>query len=375
MKVYLDNNASTFVDPLVTAVVAHTLRSFSGNPSSIHSFGREARALLIQSREVIANYLNVHPKEIIFTSGGTEGANMAIKGIMANCKQGHMITSNLEHSCVFSTINLLIEEGHQATFISPGLRGAVSVEEIEKAIQPNTKMIALMAVNNETGVKTDIKAIAALAQREKIPFFVDGVAQLGKESFEIPAGVSAMSFSGHKFHAPKGCGFIYLKSNLKLQPLLVGGEQEYNRRGGTENLADIAGMAEAIRILEKTLPEATTRMLQLRNYFEDSLKKNLGDKISINGTGERICNTVNIACKGVEGETLLVALDLAGIAVSHGSACASGGLEPSRILLNMGLSLETARASLRFSLSRFTTKEEIDYTVDTLVKLINKYVA
>lgn len=371
-RIYLDNNASTFVDPLVADVIAHTLRYHPGNPSSPHAYGREARSLLIQCRETIAAYLKVKPKEIIFTSGGTESANMAIRGIMAAAGKGHIITSNVEHSCVYSLVNALIEEGFTATFLSPGMRGAVSPHDVAAAIQPNTKLIALMAVNNETGVKTDIQAIAQIAEQASIPFFVDGVALFGKETLEIPAGVSAVSFSGHKFHAPKGCGFVYLKSSLKLKPLFIGGEQEYNRRGGTENLPYIAGMAEAVRILQKILPEASQKMLDLRMNFENALKKNLGDAISINGEGERVCNTVNMAFSGIDGETLLAALDMAGVAASHGSACASGALEPSRILLNMGIPLEKARESIRFSLSRFTTQEEIEAAVNIIVGLVKR---
>lgn len=371
-RIYLDNNASTFVDPLVVGVILNTLRLQPGNPSSPHAYGREARNLLIQSREVVASHLKVRPKEIIFTSGGTEGANMIIRGLIAASGKGHIVTSDLEHSCVHSVMNLLRDEGGEVSFLSPGMHGAVLPENVASAIQPNTKMIALMAVNNETGVKTNIQAIAQIAEKANIPFFVDGVALLGKEPVEIPSGVSAMCFSGHKFHAPKGCGFVYIKNNLKLQPLLVGGEQEYNRRGGTENLADIAGMAEAIRRLEDTLPDATNKMLELRWHFEDALKQNLGDMILINGEGERVCNTSNIAFSGIDGEALLFTLDMAGISASHGSACASGAMEPSRILLNMGMPLKRARESIRFSLSRLTTKEEIDHAISIIIDLVNK---
>lgn len=369
-RIYLDNNASTFVDPHVVDVIAETLKSFPGNPSSTHVFGRESRQLLIKSREVIASYLKVRPKEIIFTSGGTEGANMLIRGLLeGNARKGHIITSNLEHPCVLNSVERLMEEGYEATLLSPGLKGAVSPQEVQAAIQPNTVLIALMAVNNETGVKTDIPTIAQIAEQAKIPFFVDGVALFGKEPFQIPFGVSGMSFSGHKFHAPKGSGFVYLKANQKFSPLLVGGEQEYNKRGGTENLADIAGMAEAVRRLESVLPEASRQMLELRTYFETTLQKLLGSKVSINGEGERINNTVNLAFSGIDGESLLLALDIKGIAVSHGSACSSGAMEPSRILLNMGIPLERAKQSLRFSLSRFTTKAEIDHTIQALLEL------
>lgn len=372
-RVYLDNNASTFVDPLVIDVIAHTLRTYPGNPSSSHAFGRESRQILTKSREMIAHFLKVRSKEIIFTSGGTEGVNMILQGILRSSEKGHLITSSVEHACVYSLIRVFEENGWEITILNPGLHGAVLPQDVSAAIRPHTKLIALMAVNNETGVKTDIQAISNIAEAQNIPLLVDAVALFGKEIFEIPSGVSAMSFSGHKFHAPKGCGFVYIKSSFKLQPLLIGGEQEYHRRGGTENLADIAGMAEAVKILSKTLPEASDRMLNLRQHFEQSLKNTLGDLIHINGTGPRVCNTVNIAFEGIDGESLLAGLDMAGVAASHGSACASGALEPSRILLNMGIPLQRTLGSIRFSLSRYTTKEEIDLSIDAIVRMIRRF--
>lgn len=372
IRIYLDNNASTFVDPGVIEVIASTLRSFPGNPSSTHAFGRESRQLLIKAREVIASFLNARPKEIIFTSSGTEGANMIIRGIMERNPGGHIITSNLEHPCTYNLINALCKQGYKATFLASDSKGIILPEDVASAIRSDTKLIALMAVNNETGVKTDIRAIAQIAEQAKIPFFVDAVAQFGKEPLEIYPGISAISFSGHKFHAPKGCGFVYVNAHLKLSPLLLGGDQEYQRRGGTENLADIVGMAEAVKQLEIHLPKATSQMLSLRNYFENELKKYLGPKVLINGEGERICNTSNLSFSGIDGESLLMALDLKGIAASHGSACASGALEPSRILQNMGLSNQRVKSSIRFSLSRFTTQEEIDYTIKILTDIINQ---
>ncbi|KIC74913.1 Cysteine desulfurase [Neochlamydia sp. TUME1] len=371
-RIYLDNNASTCVDPHVIHVMTEVLRTYPGNPSSPHSFGREARQVLSQARQTIASYLKVRPQEIVFTSGGTEGANMAIRGILGALTQGHIVTSNVEHACVHSVMDLLHHQGIEVTSLAAGLHGAVLPKAVAAAICPHTRLIALIGANNETGVKTDIKAIAKIAEEANIPFFVDGVALLGKEPLEIPAGVSAMSFSGHKIHAPKGCGFIYLKSSQKLLPLLHGGLQEYNRRGGTENLADIAGMAAAIQILAQTLPEASEKMLKLRIYFEESLKRHLGEAVHVNGEGDRVCNTVNLAFDGIDGETLLAALDMAGIAASHGSACASGAMEPSRILLNMGIPLKRVRESIRFSLSRYVTQEEIDRAINIIVNLVAK---
>lgn len=368
-RIYLDNNATTPLDPRVLEAVVHNLSSFSGNPSSIHSFGQESRRNLIQARYSIAAYLGVKPTEIIFTSGGTEGLNMILQGIMGNAPQGHLITSDLEHAAIYATAKNMASKGCQVTFLSPGLWGALSAKDVKEALRPNTSLIALMAVNNETGVKTDIEGIASLAREAGIPFLVDGVALLGKELFNIPLGVSAMCFSGHKLHAPKGVGFAFIRNNLRFPSLLTGGPQEYGKRGGTENISGIIGLAKAIEVLKQELPSASQYMCSLRDKFEKGIMGNIPD-VKVNGLGPRVVNTTNIAFMGVEGESLLTSLDMEGIAVSHGSACSSGALEPSRVLLKMGISLEQARSSIRFSFSRYNTESEIDTCLETLKRLV-----
>jgi cysteine desulfurase len=371
-KIYLDNNATTAMDPRVLEVVVKDLQETVGNPSSIHSFGQQARQKLTKARQTIAAALGVKSQEIVFTSGGSEGANYILRGLLTPQTPGHIITSSVEHSCIYKTVQYLETLGSTATFLHPGTIGAISPDAVKQALKHSTKLIALTAVNNETGVKTDVEAIAALAAEAKVPFLVDGVALLGKESFIIPQGVSAMIFSGHKVHAPKGIGFVFVRSSLKLQPLMIGGEQEFGRRAGSENLSGIAGLAEAVRLLKEELPKAQKQMEALRNHLENSLMARLPN-VKINGSGPRICNTSNLCFLGVEGETLLTALDLEGIAVSHGSACASGALEPSRVLLNMGILPTEAASSLRFSLSRQTTKDEIDRCIETVIKLVNRF--
>lgn len=373
IRIYLDNNATTIMAPNVSDVIVRHLNSPIGNPSSIHSFGREARSILQESRRSIAKYLGVKPNETIFTSGATEGLNMVIQGFLAIQPKGHVITSAVEHSCVYSLLKKMETSGWSVSFLSPGLCGAVTPEAVQAAIRPDTKLIALMAVNNETGVKTDIDNIALIAEHAGISFVVDGVALLGKETFTIPSGVSAMCFSGHKLHAPAGIGVCFLRSNLKLPPLFIGGEQEFQRRGGTENLLGIVGMAEAIKCLEKELPAATERMRFLRDRFEVGILSSIPGTF-VNGSGPRVANTSNIAFNGLDGESLLAALDMKGVAVSHGSACSSGALEPSRVLLNMGLSREVARSSLRISLSRFTTEEEIDEALQIFVEVTSRQI-
>lgn len=370
-KVYFDNNASTAIDPRVLELVIKDLAESVGNPSSMHAYGKQARQKLAKARQTIASVIGVKPQEILFTSGGTEGANYILRGFFAKKTSGHIITSSIEHSCIYNTVKFLESTGIDATFLTPSSSGAIEPQALKKALQPNTCLIALMAVNNETGIKTDIEAIGTIAEEANAFLLVDGVALLGKECFTIPNGVSAMIFSGHKIHAPKGVGFVIIRSKVQLQPLLLGGAQEWGRRGGSENVSGIVGLAEAVSLLKDELPHASEKMRVLRDYFENQLMERL-QNVTINGSGDRICNTSSICFGGVEGETLLAALDLAGIAVSHGSACSSGALEPSRVLLNMGLSHSQAASSIRFSFSRQTTKEEVDRCIAVLVDLVGR---
>jgi cysteine desulfurase len=370
-RIYLDHNASTPIDPRVLQAVIEELKEEIGNPSSVHFHGQKCRQRLDQSRRIIARFLNVRPHEIIFTSGGTEGANLLLHGLFQGLSGGHLITSSAEHSCVYQTAFALEKQGHAVTFLNTGLWGAVTPDAVKAAIRPDTRAIALMAVNNETGVKTDIEAIAAVAQEAQIPLIVDGVAWLGKESFFIPAGVSAMFFSGHKVHAPKGIGFVYCKSGLKLHPFLTGGTQEFNRRAGTENLPAIIGLAKAVEILTDEQEMISVHMRQMRDRLEQGLMSQLNEVV-MNGQGPRVVNVSNLSFLKIDGESLLIYLDKEGISVSHGSACSSGALEPSRILLKMNIPLSQARSSLRLSVSRFTTEAEIDFAIETIVRLVKR---
>lgn len=370
-KIYLDSNASTPIDPCVLEAVIDILKNYIGNASSIHHFGQKLQKKRTSARDAVAKYLGVSPKEIFFTSGATEGLNTVIRGFFHNAPAGHIITSNVEHPCVRCAVELLEQQGCQVTRLDVGAFGAPVVDAVRQAITPQTRLITLMAVNNETGVKTDIEAIAALAEELGIAFIVDAVALLGKENFIIPPGVSAMVFSGHKIHGPQGVGAVFARRRFKFHPLLVGGEHEDGRRAGTENLSGIVGFAKAVELLQNKLPEANVFMKNLRDKFEQSLVEELGD-VLINGTGPRICNTSNIAFLGVDGEALLAHLDMEGIASSHGSACASGALEPSRVLLNMGISKEIVNASIRFSVSRMTTEQEVERAVQIIVSTVKR---
>ncbi len=369
--IYLDNNATTGVDPRVLEAMLPELSLLPGNPSSIHSFGRAAKQHLLKARESIATFFKVKPQEVIFTSGGTESMNLLVHGILTGPPHGHVITSDIEHSCVNKTLEAYANQGQAVSFLPAGLWGAVQVEAIKLAIRPDTRAIILSAVNTETGVKIDLEAISALALQAHIPLIIDGVGLLGKELFTLPKGVTGIGFSAHKFHGPKGAGFAIVRSSLKLRPILLGGDQEYNYRAGTENLPGIIGMAKAIDLLGTELPDATERMQRLRTKLETELIQHLGPVI-VSGEGPRICNTVNLTFQHVQGEELLMLLDLSGIAVSHGSACSSGALEPSRVLTNMGIPHQLARSAIRFSLSRYTTEEEIDRCVEVVIEAVRK---
>lgn len=336
------------------------------NPSSVHWFGQKARNLLSTARQKAASFFKAKPEEIIFTSGGTESINLFLRGL-----KGHAITTSIEHSATYRTLQALESTGLDVTYLPVGLWGAPLPEQISDAIRPNTRAIVLSASNGETGVKIDLEAIAKIAETHHIPLFIDAVAYVGKESLSFHRGIAGIALSGHKFHAPKGIGLLYLRSDIKLPPEITGGSQENSRRAGTENLSGILALAEALQILQEKQTEITSAISDLRGHLENGLLRAIPD-LAIHGQGPRICNTSNIAFLGLDGETLLMQLDLAGIAVSHGSACSSGSLEPSRVLTHMGIDRKTARSSIRFSLSRMNTREEIDQTLDRTEQIVKK---
>lgn len=369
-KIYLDNNATTPLDPEVFAAM-YQLKSHPSNPSSVHHYGREAKALLQKARAEIADYLQKDPNEILFTSSATEAINYVIRGLLSADPQAEVISSNIEHSATFATLSEFHQKGQKVTLIPATLKGAPSPHLIEESISDKTRLLAFSYANSETGVKADIEAIAKIAKKYSIPLLLDGVAIMGKEPFEIFDGVSAACFSAHKFHGPKGSGFAYVDPKLSLPPLITGGGQERNRRGGTENLEAILGTAKAVTLLEYYLPEKMHYIKDLRDRFEQSLLDRLPNLI-INGEGERVVNTSNISFPGIDGETLLMILDQQGICASHGSACSAGALEPSRVLQEMGITKKRARSSIRFSFSRMNTREEVDMAAETVISFVQQ---
>lgn len=367
-RIYLDNNATTALAPEVLEVMQKALAMGPANPSSIHFFGRDARSKLIEAREKIADFLGVKPQDLVFTSGGTEAINFLIRGAVSSLQKGKILTSNIEHSSIETTLACLEKEGWGIERLPANLLGTVTVDQIKKAIDSQTRLIVLSAVNSETGVKAPIEEIAHLCEERLIPLIVDGVALLGKESISLPQGIWGMAFSSHKIHGPKGVGLAFVRPRLKISPLLTGGPQEFGKRAGTENLEGILGFSQAILLLKEGLSQTTLHMAALRNKFENALIA--GCQAQVNGQGPRVSNTTNLAFPDIDGETLLIHLDMAGIAASHGSACSSGSLEPSRVLLNMGIPPHLAKSSIRFSLSRFSTAREIERAVQIITDLV-----
>lgn len=371
-RIYLDHNATTPVDPSVEAAVVEGMRLW-GNPSSPHEEGRRARQYVEKYRQEVADFLQVHADEIFFTSGGTEGAAFFLRGLLEDSPHAHLVTTSVEHLCVTQTAMFLQKKGALVSYVPVGEWGAPDPKEVEAAILPETRLLCFTAVNSETGVKSDVEALAAMAKRSGVPLVLDGVCWLGKEKITIPEGVSGIFFSGHKIAAPKGIGFCFCRRGWKGKTLLLGGEQESRKRAGTENIPGIFGLAQALRLLQGGKLEVWAEHMQrLRERFEQGLVDRFGAQIVINGLGPRVCNTTNCSFLGIDGESLLIALDLAGISVSFGSACSSGGMERSRVLQNMGLSSARTRSALRFSFGRDNRWEEVERVVACLDSFLRK---
>lgn len=347
---YFDNNATTALDPQVIEAMNDEFKKSPSNPSSVHAFGQRARGRLSLARHTVASYFHVNPQEIIFTSGGTEALNLALFSLGSGKR---ILSSELEHSAVLEPLK-------KCSSVKL-LQGTVTVEKVQENLS-DCDLLVFMAANNETGVKNPLNEIADLAYTKNIPLIVDGVALVGKEPVHLHKGITAFAFSAHKFHGPQGVGCLISRKNIP--PLLLGGPQENKRRAGTENMPGIIGLAKALTLIQDPEP-----VRLLRDHFETLL---INEGVFINGEGERISNTSNLYFEGVEGEDLLFYLDRHGIACSHGSACSSGTLSVSRVLLSLGLGMKRAKSSLRFSFSRFTTRDEIERSVQIIKEAIKK---
>lgn len=375
-KVYLDNAATTRVRDEVISAMLPYFTEYYGNPSSLHLFAREAAKGLDAARAQVAAALNATPQEIVFTGGGSEGDNMVLRGIArAYQKQGaHIITSAVEHHAVLHTLEALEkEQGLSVTYLPVDEYGRVSAAQVEQAIRPDTILVSIMFANNEVGTIMPVEEIGRVCRARKVLFHTDAVQAVGHVPIDVEAmHIDLLSLSAHKFHGPKGVGALYVRKGVRLPALITGGGQERKKRAGTENVPGIVGMGVAIELAVAELAENTKAMCALRDRLISGMEARIPE-IKLNGhRSQRLPNNVNFSIRYIEGESILLMLDLNGIAASSGSACTSGSLDPSHVLLAMGLTHEVAHGSLRLTLSRYTTPEEIDYVLEILPPIIEK---
>lgn len=351
------------------------LKNNYGNASSIYKLGRESKKAVEESREKIAEILNCEANEIYFTAGGSESDNTVIKGIArANRKRGnHIITSKIEHPAVLETCKQLEKEGFEVTYLSVNENGIVDLEELKKSIKESTILISIMFANNEIGTIEPIEEIGEIAKEKNIYFHTDAVQAVGSIKIDVQKmNIDSLSISGHKFYGPKGIGALYVRTGVNFEKYISGGHQERNKRAGTENVASIVGMRKALELAYINLDEQNKKIKELRDYYVEQVKDKI-PYIKINGDMERrLIGNSNISFRFIEGESLLLNLDLKGICASSGSACTSGSLDPSHVLLAIGLPHEIAHGSLRISIGKYNTKEEVDYLIENLVEIVNR---
>jgi len=370
--VYLDNAASTKISSGVLEKMMESYSENYGNPSSTHKLGQKARAAIETARSMIAGYIGVESKEIIFTSGGAEGNNLVIRGALNaySSKGKHIITSKIEHSTVLKTCQQLEREGYEVTYIDVDENGVVNLEQLKNSIRKDTVIVSIMYANNETGVKQPIEEIGQILENTDIIFHTDAVQAICKEKiFPKDLKIGAMTVTAHKFYGPKGAGFVYLDKKFQVEKEIWGGSQERNRRAGTENLQGILGLGTAMEEAYENMDKIEAMEEEIHEYLERRLKNEIED-IKINGEkSPRLKTITNLCLKGCDIQTLLIALDLRGICVSGGSACMSGAHEDSHVLKEMGLDSEELKSSFRISIGKDTTIEEIDYFIDNLKEI------
>jgi cysteine desulfurase len=376
MRVYFDYNATTPLAPEVIEAVARANRDTFGNASSVHHFGQQAKATVDDARSAVAALINADPSEIVFTSGGTEADNFAIRGAadaLEPAGRRHLIASAIEHEAVLNTLKALARRGWRTTLLRVDESGIVSPDGLREAITSDTALVSVMHANNEIGTIQPIAELAAIAHEHGALMHTDAVQSAGKIAVDVRAlGADLLSLSAHKFNGPKGVGVLWIKRGTRLQPTMTGGKHERNRRAGTENVPAISGLGVAAWLAAAKIASETERVGELRDRLEAGILAAVPGT-TVNGAREnRVPNTTNISFDRVEAESLLIALDLEGIAVSTGSACSSGTLEPSHVLRAMGLPAHRTQNSLRFSLGMFSTAEDVDFVVATLPRLVEK---
>ena len=372
-QVYLDHNASTPVHPEVVEAMLPYFSERFGNPSSVHGFGREAREGLETAREQVAHFLRVGKEEIVFTSGGTESDNMAVKGVAMARGRGHIVTSRIEHHAVLRAVETLETQGFAATYLDVDGYGMVDPDALRRAIRPDTILISLMHANSEIGTIQPARQLGAIAHEHGIPFHMDAVQTFGKVPIDLDAfNIDMLSFSGHKIYGPKGVAGLYIRKGTKMVSIQHGGEHERRRRAGTENVAGIVGFGKAIELRGRDMVEEGRRLTELRERLWEGLSRRIPE-VRLNGhPTERVPGTCNVCFRHVESESIVLGLDLKGIGVSAGSACTSGNVEPSYVLVAMGVPVEWAMGAVRHSLGRSTTAQDIDYVVDSTEPLVAK---
>ena len=376
MKVYLDNAATTMVRKEVVDAMIPAFTTYYGNPSSLHEFAREAEQLLDSARKDVAAVINAKPDEIVFTGGGSESDNMALRGVVsANKKKGkHVITSAVEHHAVLYTLQAMEREGLiDLTILPVDEYAVVSAESVANALRDDTVLVSIMFANNEVGTINPIAEIGKVCRDKGVLFHTDAVQATGHVPIDVvKMNIDLMAISAHKFHGPKGVGALYIRKGVRIPSLIIGGGQEKKRRAGTENVPGIVGLATALKLANEHMAENAVKVGALRDKLLKGIAETIPDVMLIGHPTKRLPNNVNYSIRYIEGESILLMLDINGIAASSGSACTSGSLDPSHVLLAMGLPHEIAHGSLRLTLSEFTTEEEIDYVLDLLPQIIQR---
>jgi cysteine desulfurase len=372
--VYVDNNATTKVAPEVLEVMLPYFSEYYGNPSSMHFFGGQVQKKVDEARAKVADFLGAEPSEIVFTSCGTESDNAAILGTLDSYpEKRHLVTTRVEHPAVGNVSTYLGRKGYRVTELSVDREGRLDLDELKESLTDETALGTIMYANNETGVIFPIEEIGDILKARGIPFHTDGVQAAGKIPLNMKKSkLDMLSLSGHKLHAPKGIGVLYIRKGTRFSPFMIGGHQEKGRRGGTENVPYIIGLGKACELAKKHLDEENTKVKALRDYLEAKLLEKIPNTLVNGDRVHRLPNTVNVSFEYVEGESILLLLSDLGICASSGSACTSGSLEPSHVLRAMGVPFTAAHGSIRFSLSIYSTKEEMDYIIEHLPPIIQR---
>jgi len=372
--IYFDNNATTRIANEVFEAMKPFLTDLYGNPSSMHTFGGQVEKYIRRSREQIARLLGCDSSEIIFTSGGTESDNAAIKGVLAALPEKRkIITTRVEHPAVLATCREMQAAGYKLIELGVDREGQISLDELGVEVDDDTAIVTIMYANNETGVIFPIEKIAEIVKAKGAVFHTDAVQAVGKIPLNLDkSNIDLLSLSGHKLHAPKGIGALYIKKGTRISPFIVGGHQEKNRRAGTENVAGIVALGKATELAERTMEQENTKVKKLRDKLENAILKTCKGATLNGDKNNRLPNTCNISFEYIEGEAILLLLDQFGICASSGSACTSGSLEPSHVLRAMGVPFTAAHGSIRFSLSRYNTEEEVDFVIEKMPAIVNR---